>query len=463
MSDDTQGVDDLDDDPTGDDPTAVDDEVDVDALRASSQAGDEVEPGDDQDERVVRAGTAGTDDSSRRFRRLPPAPTASLLDMIEGRAPMFLMHKSHQHSQHIPELLGAARRRVRGRAGLGVVVRLPKMAPAAANAYLSSCTAATMKVADPEIYTITGSGSPTPPPAKATQHHPWMRGIPTFPNPGWVRDVLQAQADAGANVFLSASGWVGSTTGRTELATAMDWVRASRAELADENMFVNLTLPSTWLTNAGLRGAVKQELVESNEHLWWLRFYWPVVEPRYGQLTDRAILDGYRDLATTATLEDKVLVLPNSGLTGWMATAWGAQGFSTGTSWTEQLYGAQPIRRSTSGRPKATPVERYFDRTILHSVPHAVHLTLQGQPNHLTCACRFCRRLAGAATYNQPTANLHYLLECASLTGELNDRRPGHQALREVRDARAFLTAMPTPLTASARPLHLPEWESRLP
>lgn len=459
MSDDSNG---LDDDLTDDDPTA-EDEVDVDALRASSQAGDEVDPGDDEPEPGIQAGAADTADPPRRLRRLPVAPTASLLDMVEGRAPMFLVHKSHQHSQHIPELLGAARRRVRGRAGLGVVVRLPKMAPAAANAYLSSCTAATMKVADPEIHTITGSGSPTPPPARATQRHPWMGGIPASPNPRWVQDVLQAQADAGANVFLSASGWIADATGRTELAAAMDWVRASRAELADEHMFVNLTLPSTWLTHPGLRGALKQELVESNERLWWLRFYWPVVEPRYGQLTDRAILDGYRDLATTATLEDKVLILPNSGLTGWMATAWGAQGFSTGTSWTEQMYGAQPIRRSTPGKPKAAPVERYFDRTILHSVPHAVHLTLRGHPNHITCGCRFCRRLAAAATYNQPTANLHYLLKCASLTGDLNDLRPGHQALRVVRDARAFLAALPTPLTASTRPLHLPEWESRLP
>lgn len=451
------------DDTNGDDDLTGEDEVDVDALRASSQAGDEVEPGDDEHERGTRSGAAAPVNPSPRRRRLPPAPSASLLDMVEGRTPMFLVHKSHQHSQHIPELLGAARQRVRGRAGLGAVVRLPKMKPDTANAYLNSCTAATMKVADPEIYTIHNSGSPTAMSPDSNQRHPWLNDIPTFPDPGWVRDVLQAQSDAGANVFLSASGWVADTAGRPEIAAAMEWVRASRAELADEDMFVNLTLSSTWLTNPGLRGALKQELIESNERLWWLRFYWPVVEPRYGQLTDRAILSGYRDLATTAALEDKVLVLPNSGLTGWVAVAWGAQGFSTGTSWPEQMYGVQPIRRSSPGKPKAPPVERYFDRTILHSVPYAVHLTLTGNPNHLTCGCRFCRRLAAAATYNQPIANLHYLLECASLTADLNDRRPGHRALREVRDAQAFCDTLPTPLTTSARPLHLAEWESRLP
>ncbi|MGB5953560.1 MAG: hypothetical protein WBG57_13720 [Ornithinimicrobium sp.] len=461
MSEDDSWVEDLTDDGDVDNDPITDDDVDVEALRMSSQAGDIVELGDDE--------TGGADvpqqgqSSSQTVRRVQSAPLAPLLDMVEGRVPMFLVHKSHQHSQHIPELLAAARRRVRGRAGLGVVVRLPKLAPAAANTYLASCTHAAMKIADPEIYTITGSGSPTPPPHKAKTRYSWMNGIPATLDPAWVQEVLESQAAAGANVFLSASGWVADTTGRTELARAMDWVRASRAELGDENMFVNLTLPSTWLTNTDLRSALKQELVESNEPLWWLRFYWPVVEPRYGQLTERAILDGYRDLATTATLEDKVLVLPNSGLTGWMGIAWGAQGFSTGTSWPEQMYGAQPIRRSTPGRPKAAPVERYFDRTVLHSVPHAAHLTLRTQPTHLTCACRFCRRLGAAATYEQPTANLHYLLECASLTGDLNTRRPGHQALRTVRDASAFAADLPTPLTANARPLHLPEWQARLP
>lgn len=456
MSDDDRGVD------LQTDNLVAEDGVDVDALRASSQAGDAVHLGDDEANNV---GTPQPGPQSKPpARRSSPTPLAPLLDMVEGRVPMFLVHKSHQHSQHIPELLAVARRRVRGQAGLGVVVRLPKLAPTAASAYLSNCNHAAMKIADPEIYTLPGSGSPTPPSAKAATRYSWAGAIPATLDPGWVRDVLQSQADAGANVFLSASGWVTDTAGRAELGDALAWVTASRAELgSDEKMFVNLTLPSTWLTDGRLRSALKQELVESNERLWWLRFYWPVVEPRYGQLADSAILNGYRDLATTAALEDKVLVLPNSGLTGWMGIAWGAQGFSTGTSWTEQMYGAQPIRRSSPGKPKAAPVERYFDRTVLHSVPHAVHLTMRTQPNHLTCRCRFCRRLSASITYDQATANLHYLLECASLTRDLNDRRPGHNALRSVRDAQSFVHALPTPLTANARPLHLPEWETRLP
>ncbi|GAA2735238.1 hypothetical protein GCM10009867_17090 [Pedococcus aerophilus] len=445
------------------------DDVDTDAMRESSQAGDVV---DASEETEIAAGDTATSDDQggaaprRRLTRLSAGPPSSLRDMLEGHVPSFLVHRSHFNAEMLPELLTVARRQVAGRAGVGAVIRLSKMRPVKARAYLDLCASATMKVADPEIYALDGSGAPDTYSPATTAHHAWASSVPAAPDPAWIRQVLDAQADAGANVFLSATGWVSDTNGRTALAEAMDWVRATRAQLADEDMFVNLTLPSTWLTTKNLRDALKEELVESNEPLWWLRFYWPIVDPRYGQLHTPAILAGYRDLASTAAIEDKVLILPNSGLTGWAATAWGAQGFSTGMSWSEQMYGAQRRGGAVKGRPKPPRVERFFDRTILHSIPHAEHLALRGQPNHLTCGCRFCRRLAATianGTYHQPTADLHYLLECAQLTALLGGRRPGHTALREVRDAQTFIKALPTALTGNLRPQHLDQWETLLP
>lgn len=441
----------------------VEDDVDADAMRRTSWAGN-VAGADEQhtDQRIVDD-RATASAPARRRRRLPDPPPASLRDMLEARVPTFLVHRSYQQWKLVPDLLAEARREVGGRAGIGAVIRLPKMQPANARHYLDLCTSATMKIADPEIHALSGSGAPQPYAQSTTRHHRWTSTVPTNPDPAWIRAVLESQMDAGANVLLSASGWVSDANGRAALAHAMEWVRASRAELGDEPMFVNLTFPASWLTTKTLLDALKEELVESTETLWWLRFYWPIVEPRYGQLRRADILDGYRELARTAAIEDKVLILPNTGLTGWVATAWGAQGFSTGTSWTEQMYGDQLRGGSTPGRPKPPPVERYFDRTLLHTVPHAEHLTLRGQPNHLTCHCRFCRHLDASATYHQPTAHLHYLLECARLTAQLGGRRPGHSALRAVRDAQRFIAALPTALTRNSRPLHLTEWERRLP
>lgn len=449
----------------------------ADALRASSQAGEEVQEGDledhgddEGDDDEGQSDVVGRIATTTEVRALSSTvglartePSAELKDMLDGAVPMFVVHRSHRHARHLPELLSVARRRVRGKAGLGVAVRLPRMTPASARTFLDGCSAATMKIADPELFTLDGSDSPSEPYSKAHERYSWAGTIPTAPDPAWARQVLASQRDAGANVFLSASGWVPETNGRTQLAAAMAWVRTSRAEAGNDPMFVNLTMSHKWLTDTTLRNALKQELVESNESLWWLRFYWPIVDPRYGQLVQAAILDGYKDLATTAALEDKVLVLPNSGLTGWMATVWGAQGFSTGTSWAEQMYGAQRRGGSVKGQPKPPPVELFFDRTVLHSVPYTDHLTMTGEPKHLRCRCRFCQRLGAMTNFDRPTADLHYLLTCAELTASLRGRRPGLEALRQVKAARTFNQALSPALTGRARPLHLPVWEARLP
>ena len=339
----------------------VDDEVDPDVLAAASRAGEEVDPGDqdvdDAPDPDLASDFSRARDSRASQQESSPGP-ASLADILGGRVPVLVVHKSHRHSQHLPEVLGVARRQVGGSAGLGVAVGLSKKSAPEVATYLASCSSAALKIADPEIHTIPGTGSPALQPTKAVRNHAWMASVPSAVDLFWVDKVLTTQAEAGADVFLSASGWVGDLNGRQQLAAAMAWVRASRQVLGDESMFVNLTLSASWLTDPGLRSALKQELTESNEPLWWLRFYWPIVEPRYGQLANGALLAGYRDIATTAELEEKILILPNSGLTGWIATAWGAQGFSTGTSWTEQMFGAQPIRRNSPGRTRPAPVER---------------------------------------------------------------------------------------------------------
>jgi hypothetical protein len=379
--------------------------------------------------------------------------------MLTGALPMFIIHKSYNHSATIPEVFSVARRYVRGQAGLGVAVRLPSISSEAAATFMEG-TQAALRIADPEIHTIPNAEAPaTKQPAKAIKNHSWMKEIPAKPNGPWIDQVIDAQVRADANVFLSASGWVSEINAVKNLETQMAWVRATRTSLGESKpMFVNLTLPAVWLSNSELRSSLKQEMNESNERLWWLRFYWPKLPVRYGQLLDGDVLDGYRDVAGNAAVEDKVVVFPNSGLTGWLATAWGGHGFSTGTSWTEQQYSEPVIAMTPKDTPRPPPLERYFDRTVLHSLPRDVQLAIRGEHGHLSCRCRFCRRLNASPTHQQPVADQHYLLECARLTAELRSTT----VLGKVREAERFVASLATPLTGKARPQHLPLWESRL-
>lgn len=161
---------------------------------------------------------------------------------------------------------------------------------------------------------------------------------------------------------------------------AMEFVDTSRDVVGDKPMFVNLTLDAQWLSDKQLRAVLLQPIVDSPEKHWYLRFWWPMIANRYGQLTDKNVLDGYRVLSRTAALERKRLFLPNAGLTGWVMTGLGATGFSTGTSWTDQAFARERRMGGVKGRPSPPRIPRMFDRALLHTVEFGRFERLQTVP-----------------------------------------------------------------------------------
>lgn len=272
--------------------------------------------------------------------------------------------------------------------------------------------------------------------------------------------MLDAQNSAGANVFLSASGWVAGLNGIQELSDAMAFVDATRQELgADDPMFVNLTLHSEWLRRPRLRAALLQEVVEHPEPLWWLRFMWPALRPtNYVELADRALLEGYKELAQVAKSESKTLFLPNSGLTGWFATALGASGFSTGMSGTERAYLDLPPQEGSAGVAK----QRFFERSVLHTILMADRGPLTRQSTYVACTRQYCRQLRAA--YHKREEQLHYLFNVAELTGALGRTGRRGTARRLVLDAVAFNNALPgnAALVQESNPRHLDDWDALL-
>lgn len=422
----------------------------------------------------VSAFTVDVSTGEVRDRPRVTTPVQSALEVqLSGTMPLLLLAKSYQQSSQMPSVARVATRVTRGRVGIGVVVRLPAHTPAAAETFLDRFPGSPIRIADPDLYTAPAYGGPDANVSdQKAGRHPWLvsavpASAPT--NPAWVREVLERQTDVGATVLLSATGWVSAANGAREFAHALRWVAESRRAAGTTPMFVSLTLDGSWLTDPVLRGVLLHEIVESGERLWYLRFRWPVVQPRYGQLRQRSLLEGYRQLAVTAALEDKVLVLPNSGLTGWVATALGATGFSTGPSWGEQAYAAPQIVANRPGQRRPPPTLRLFERTVLHTVDHASHVAMLGETDYQLCRCRYCTALGAAtpttARWDKETASMHYLLRCARLTALLASPNRRMEALREVRRAQAFLRATagtPAAPTGNNAPAHLAEWENLL-
>ncbi|VXC36769.1 hypothetical protein [Nocardioides sp. AX2bis] len=385
-------------------------------------------------------------------------------EALAGTVPTFVVHRSYNNAGLLPDLVVRAQRVCTTDAAVGVATRLPVQTPTAARKFLNSVSTATLRFADPEIHTLPGPN--IAPHSRhlrfATRYNYASAAMPATPNSTWVREVLDAQHDAGANVLLSASGWVGSAQSAQQLATAISFVTATRAELgSDDPMFVNLTLDTAWLTDATLRARLLQEIVESPEPLWWLRVMWPPIRPNpYSQLTATTLLNAYRELAQVASDEGKVLFLPNSGLTGWYATALGASGFSTGMSSTERAYLNQPPPSGGGGNP---PRERVFERNVLHTILRTDQPPLTRQAGYQACGCAYCQQLANGP-WQQKVEQLHYLLNGAELTatlGRTGRRAAGHARVQQADTFNRALSGAAT-LTGESEPKHLTEWEALL-
>jgi hypothetical protein len=378
-------------------------------------------------------------------------------------SPILLLHKPYQHFRRLPELMDVLDREVGGDVTLGVTVNLPCQRPHQARRFFERFDDSTMRVADPVIHCrpeqLGGASK------KAAGFTYMTRLRPAQPDPNWILDVFAQQLDVGATVLLSPTGLVDDSDPGRELGVAFAWVQAARQLGRPEPMFVNLTLTQRWLTNERLRDRLLEELVESSERLWYVRVRWGVVKPPHSQQRDDDLLRGYRELAAVARSEDKTIVFPTSGLTGWIATACGAAGLGTGMGPSEQGFAEQAVIRLPAGVSRI-PRKRYFERSLLHTVDLSTHTTLLGAPGYIMCDCLFCTELGAAnpspdpANWDKEAASLHQLVQTGRLLATLHAANPQTEARKEVQRARDFeATVSSAALSGDDRPRHLAAWD----
>jgi hypothetical protein len=171
------------------------------------------------------------------------------------------------------------------------------------------------------------------------------------------------------------------------------------------------------------------------------------------------MLGGYKRLAELAEDEERILLLPHAGLTGWLLQAFGATGigiglFGSGNAFLESTGGG-----GGGGAPK---IERYFEKQLLHTVERVTHDQLRRQPDYAACDCQYCRALDGRDVWSHAYAAHHYTLAVAELTAgaaRAATGRGGKQGhiRRTVRAALAF--AKDKPLLEPNVPQHLAAWD----
>ncbi|CAG7640519.1 hypothetical protein SIM91_04025 [Rhodococcus opacus] len=440
------------------------DSVELDALDASALD-------EDLDE------TALSDDDSPELDDEPDELEDPVSAALTPGAPLFIMHKSHQYAGILPNVLADVAGRHAGALHLGVIAPMPRMRPPALRTFLDGMSAAPLRIADPEAFARDDSFGPT---LTAQREKPYVGPSTasywsyfTDPQAGghteaWVGEVLDAQRDAGATVLLTPGLWADPATPDASLAIMRQHAVWARDALKPaEHLAVNATIPASWLTTPSLRNRLLDEVIDMDDEVFYLRVRWPLLGQAYGQLLDEAILDGYAEVANVFEENDKVLILPNSGMTGWVALALGAHGFSTGIGSGERAFADTRVIRIKRTGPRPAPTRRTFSTSILHVTDEdtAQLLDALGPGN---CRCRFCRtqRRLPAGQWEKSLAGAHYLRRVADLTADISRHSRGRRvaARSVVRNARTFVTSSSTsvPLSGTNDPKHLPLWAGLL-
>ena len=395
----------------------------------------------------------------------PIAPTYLPLSTIfDDSRPTFLIHKSWQYSGRLGEVADSLAVLHKDKLGIGVVAPMFGYKRQKVRQFLEGLDQVPFRIADPDLHRYASSGWVDFVERKAESEWTFSKEIPKKPKSSWVAQVLDAQREAHATVLLSASGWVDSVDATKSLTTAMSFVKESRAQAGSSRMMVNLTLDSAWLSNEALRDILLSEVVDSSEDAWYLRFYWPEMPVRYGQLVEPAILNGYRVLAETFASEDKQLFLPNSGLTGWIATALGATGFSTGLAWPEQAFARQRKMGGVAGRTPPPRIKRLFDKQLLHTMEFTEHERLKELDDRQIFDTKFSLEIE-ADDHSPELAGLHYLQGAGTLQAELVAKRSAEKAaLRAINAGEKWIESLRRADRPSGlnRPQHLPAWQALL-
>ena len=432
---------------------------------------DEIDPDDFEPELIMTPDSLGGSASTR-----------SRDEALVSVLPIFMIHRQffrHDLAQRTATLLHQTSA---NSLSLGLVVTLPEQTPANAAQDLSAAHESSLLIADPACYAmdifwgpqlfIEKNGvKPKPPGGKASpvmskaRHWPYFQQTLTGgATQRWVASVVEAQRQVGANLILSPGvplDELNPVQSLLALEQEVDWTQSQLN--AGEQMAVNITARSVWLTNSALRGRLLSELVQSRQHVWYLRIQWPNPASTYGQLLVPAVLDGYKELCRVASEEGKTLLLPRTGGTGWLSLAWGSSGFGTGLG--------SKVRAFTIGKfipaGGAGRTNRYFERRLLHTITKSTEDSLARLPGFVSCQCIFCQEQRGRLTWDANLSGAHYTLRVGELTASIA-AASGPARLRlirqEVTAAQAYANAVRSivPLVGADDPAHLPLWLTRL-
>lgn len=390
------------------------------------------------------------------IREAPSLPTRE--KALDGTLPLFIVHRPHKYADAVPRLLAQLHAAAGGSLALGISSGIDAASTQSHAEFSDGCLAAAVRIVDPLGFLADPKDLRVKDlSARSARRVPYLTGGPVP-----AAELLDMQRDRGANLLLTSGRALDPTRASTAIAAACEEGDDALAALKPgERLALNLTVSAGWLRREALLDALLTELIEQQQFdIWHVRVQWPSPARAWVQPVDEELLAGYRKLSQIADDEDRRLLLPQTGLTGWLMLAWGAGGFGTGLFGSNQAF-LEPAGGG-GGRPT---VERYFEQQLLHTVERSARRFVTSDPGYAQCQCPYCRPLLAETAWSEKYAGLHYVYRLGLLAAQAApaaaDRRGPHAAVgRLVRRAERF--ARDKPLIGISKAAHLRTWDRLL-
>ncbi len=172
----------------------------------------------------------------------------------------------------------------------------------------------------------------------------------------FVKQTIDAQNDVGASVLVSPWLLHGVSQTEHELAATIRFASLAEEYVQDDDAKLLMGVEATQGVFASdeARNALVNELVEGPELPVYLRMR-VTAPPGYMQYREPGSLLGLREVVKALEANDRPVALPQSGLTGWLMTAFGARSFGAGMQGSMQR--SSPPAGGGGGFP---PLHWYF-------------------------------------------------------------------------------------------------------
>jgi hypothetical protein len=279
----------------------------------------------------------------------------------------------------------------------------------------------------------------------------------------FTEQVLEAQIRNGRDVLISP--WLIhnlSGTTRELLATAAFAAYADSSPTRGEHkLLLGFEATENVIAQAETRNAFLNELVEAPAHPIYLRMTASAaVGPT--QYAHEPALRGLRAVTESLADNQRALLLPQSGLCGWLMQGFGAGAFGAGVQFSMQR--AQTLRTSGGGGGGAAPLHWYFWPQFIGFVLAEEIAQLSAVTGAEQCPCPFCQDSppVGGFAFNREAAEKHFLWWCVYLADEVRNANDQAQVIRDrLTAAESYWTAVQAagvPLDDRSKPQHLEAW-----